>query len=239
MAKKYRTEREILTIELPVEISAEHSPEGVSPEKSTILKISAYPAVWRRLHEIYLYGDRREIDDIIEKAIEEAHNKIPQKRIKQKDIKKDDFGTAFDYQTNRDERIASGKHYRGTHKLKHKVTNEIKDKARWLHWFFRFWEKRKQQRPANVQLIYDGIKAKAGRATIDPTALTYFCCQLLYEEKFRDLNQPFPSQDSFRTTYLKERGLRIRRNMEEVMQLVEKQGHPLNIIAETCRKLQK
>ena len=115
MAKKYRTEREILTIELPVEISAEQFPEGVSPEKSTILKISAYPAVWRWLHKI-LYDDRRELDNIIDKAIRKAHNEIPQKRIKQKDIKKDDYDTAFDYHANRDERITSGKHYRGTHK---------------------------------------------------------------------------------------------------------------------------
>lgn len=236
MAKIYKTEKEVLTINLKTEVPIEQLPKGVSPQKSAILKISAYPAVWKWLHANYLRDDRRTIDNIIETAIQKAHEKIPQKRIKPVD--KDDFDGAFACSANREDKIAKGNYHRGKNKLRHVVTDEIKDKARWLHWFFRFWKNRKT-RPENVQSIYDGRKAEFGRATMDPTDMTYFCCQFYYKEKF-DLGTTFPVRESFRTTYLNIGSINRRQNTEEeVMQLVEKPGHQLNIIAEICRKLQK
>lgn len=240
MATKWRGEQEVLTIKLPVEILAEQLPEGVDRQKSVILKISAYPAVWRWLNEHYQDGDRRLIDGLIEKAIQEALKEIPSVRIKKKTIGNDDFLKAFTYSANREERIIKGIQYRGKNKLGHVVTDEIKEKARWIHWFFRFWGKNKP-RPEDVKSIYDGRKEKTGYATKDPTEMTYYCCQFFYEEKLKDLGMDFPAKDSFRTTYLrKENGLIQRQTSEEkIMQLVEQQGHPLNIIADICRKLQK
>lgn len=240
MATKYRTERQVLTIELETEVPTEQLPKGVSPQKSAILKISAYPAVWRWLHEKYLQDDRRTIDEIIETAIREAHEKIPQKRIKLRDIKKDDFDGAFASLATKEDRIAKGIYHRGKNKLRHVVTDEIKDKARYIRWFFLFWKKH-PKRPKDVQSIYDGRKAEFGRATMDPTDMTYFCCRFFYKEKFDNLDMTFPAQESFRTTYLKNGYIRLRQDTKEekVMQLVEKPGHQLNIITEICRKLQK
>lgn len=237
MAKSYRTEREILTIEVPVDIPTEQLSEKVSPEKSQVLKISAYPAVWRWLQD-NLDDRQLIIDTLIDRAIWDAYNKMPRKLIKKKDLTQNDFDSAFDCYADIEERKIKGKYHRGLNKLKHPFTDEIHEKAPWIHWFFRFWKTRKQQRPVNVQLIYDERRKRFNRATSDPTAMTYFCCQFFYEEKYHNLGQTFPEQESFRTRYLTP-SVRKRLKVEEVIQLTENRRHPLNIIAEICRKLQE
>lgn len=234
MATTYRTERDILTI--PVDVLPDKLTEGVDPEKSRVIKISAYPAVWRWLRE--KMNDRQELDRIIDQAIRDAHDKIPLPRTKLKDIGKNDFDGAFEHLANVDGKKSKGTHYRGNQKKKSDITSEMKEIAPWLRWFFGFWKER-PRRPDWVQLIYNKRRDTMGQATKDPIDMTYFCCLELYKEKLESRGESFPRPASFRTTYLAGKRITRRSTEDDIVKYREKHQHPLNVLADVCRKLQE
>lgn len=242
MAKKYRTEREILTIEVEVNIPSRHLPKDVSEKKCALIKISAYPAAWRHL-DADLATEKNIFYKILKEAISKANDMIPIKRMEPTDIKNDFFGNELDEIVYREIREKKGVYHRGKKANAPGIYMKINHISKWLHALFRYYENNRESRPPEVSKIYEERKRLHRRkATKDPIAMTYFCCAILYKSELALLGLEFPQQDSFRTKYLASAG-RFRPlaslTPDTVAMRINDPLDPLHVIHEICRKLQK
>jgi hypothetical protein len=114
LAKTFRNELEVLTVELVLKEFSLDVSSNLSEDKARTIKISAYPSMWRWLEQ-QIDQDRRTIDELIEGAIRSANEKLPVKNIKSSDIGKDDFDKAFSAIAAKEQRQKKGVHHRGRH----------------------------------------------------------------------------------------------------------------------------
>ena len=241
MAKIYKTEREILTIDIPIEINPDQLPQGVVPEKVQTIKVSAYPAAWKWLAGDLLVG-KKELRKIIVNAIERADEMMPEKKVAvSRDYKEflTDADAEIVYRMSREEK---GVYHRGKKAKIPDTYYNLEVVSRWLLALFRYYRKRKKDRPAIISQIYEACKKHYGSAISDPTKLTYYCCKILYKDCFEAKNLPFPAEESFRTRYLPNPGKYRPLNSatpEIVSQHIDNPEHQLYIVHSICRKLQK
>lgn len=241
MAKKWRGERDKLTIELCLDIPAEQLPEGVDNNKARTIKISAYPEVWRYIKDDFSFNSFIQ-ESKFPQILEEAASKA----CKMMSIKRDDdlgINSAFCdsqmcesiYRADREER---GIYKRGKKAKAPDIYAKITHLSRWLHVLFRYYSKWSKDRPSEIVKIY---VAKHGNRK-DPDSMTYFCCETLYKADLAAQGLTFPKQGSFRTKYLASAGKfrpLVNDSPEQVFQRINDPKNPLHIVHEICRKLQK
>ena len=240
MAKKWRGERDILTIDLCLDIPVDQLPDGVDYDEARTIKISAYPAVWRYLEADFSLNaviNKSKLPKILKEATSKACGMMPRKRWQEDEINSVFLGAELSELLYREEREEKGVHKRGQKAKAPDIYMKINYLSRWLHVLFRYYNKKIKDRPLEVKNIYT---AKTGRR--DPNDMTYFCCAILYESDLASLGLKFLDQESFRTKYLaaigKFRPL-VNESPEQVFQRINDPKSPLHIVNEICRKLQK
>lgn len=240
MAKKWRGERDKLTIELCLDIPVEQLPEGVDYEEARCIKISAYPALWRYLEADFFLNaviQKSKFPQILKEAASKACEMMPIKRDEELGINSAFCDLQMRELVYRAEREEKDIYKRGKKAKAPDIYAKVTHLSRWLHALFRYYRKRIKDRPSEIKKIYD-----AKRSGKDPVIMTYFCCETLYKADFKAHGLTFPDLTSFRTTYLASVGKfrpLVNDSPEHVLQRINDPKSPLNIVSEICRKLQK